>query len=52
MKKNSDKPRQPIRNQRHHFAEVYIVKAIIFPTVMYKYEIVIIKKKKILAPKN
>ena len=31
-----DKPRQHIKKQRHHFAEkVPIVKAMVFPVVMY-----------------
>ena len=35
-KKSYDKPRQHIRKQRHYFAaNVYIVKAMVFPVVMY-----------------
>ena len=35
-KKTSDKPRQRIKKQRHHFAtKVHIVKAVVFPVVMY-----------------
>ena len=36
-KKSYDKPRQHIKKQRHHFAaKVCIVKAMIFPVVMYR----------------
>jgi len=42
-----DKARQCIKKQRHHFAEkVHIVKAMIFPFVMYGYESWTIKKTK------
>ena len=35
-KKSCDKPRQCIKKQRHHFAtKVHIVKAMVFPVVMY-----------------
>ena len=35
-KKNYDKPRKYIKKQRHHLpTEVHIVKAIVFPVVMY-----------------
>ena len=35
-KKNYDKPRQHVRKQRHHFADkVHLVKAMVFPVVMY-----------------
>ena len=34
-KKNYDKPRQHIKNQRHYFANKgYLVKAIVFPVVV------------------
>ena len=36
-KKSCDKPRQCIEKQRHHFAtKVHIVKAMVFPVVMYR----------------
>ena len=39
-KKSYDKPRQHIKNQRHHFADkVCLVKAMAFPVVMYGCEI-------------
>ena len=41
-KKSYDKPRQHIKNQRHHFAD--IVKAMVFLAVIYKYESQTIKK--------
>ena len=35
----SHSPRQHIKKQRHHFADkVDIVKAMVFPVVMYRYE--------------
>ena len=35
-KESYDKPRQCIKKQRHHFADkVHIVKAMVFPVVMY-----------------
>ena len=35
-KKSYDKPRQYIKKQRHHFADmVHVVKAMVFPVVMY-----------------
>ena len=38
-KKNYDQPRQHIKKQRYHFAtKVSLVKAIVFPVVMYGYE--------------
>ena len=40
-KESYDKPRQHIKKQRHHFAKkkkVCIVKAMVFPVVMYRYE--------------
>ena len=40
-----DKPRQHVRKQRHHFTDrVHIVKAIVFPVVMYGCESWTIKK--------
>ena len=42
-----DKPRQCVKKQRHHFADktnVHIVKAIVFPVVMYKCESWTVKK--------
>ena len=45
-KKNYDKPRQRIKKQRHHFADkVCIVKAMVFPVVMYGCESWTIKKR-------
>ena len=47
-KKSYDKPRQYIKKQRYHFAYkdiyMYIVKAIVFPVVMYGCESWTIKK--------
>ena len=44
-KKSSNKPRQCIKKQRRHFADkVHIVKAMIFPVVVYGYESWTIKK--------
>ena len=44
-KKSYDKPRQCIEKQRHHFAEkVRIVKAMVFPVVMYACESWTIRK--------
>ena len=44
-KKSYDKPRQHIKKQRHHFAnKVHIVKAMVFPIVMYRCERWTIKK--------
>ena len=44
-KKNYDQPRQLIKKQRHYFAKkVHLVKAIIFPVVMYGCESWTIKK--------
>ena len=39
-----DKSKQCIKKQRHHFADKGIVKAIVFPVVMYECESWIIKK--------
>ena len=44
-KKNYDQPRQHIKKQRHYFAnKVCVVKAIVFPIVMYGCESWTIKK--------
>ena len=44
-KKNYDQPRQLIKKQRHYFAKkIHLVKAIIFPVVMYGCESWTIKK--------
>ena len=44
-KKSYEKPRQHIKKQRHHFAhKVWIVKAMVFPVVMYGCESWTIKK--------
>ena len=44
-KESYDKPRQCINKQRHHFGtKVHIVKAMVFPVVMYGFESWIIKK--------
>ena len=44
-KKSYDKPRLYIKKQRHYFADkVHIVKAMVFPVVMYGYESWTIKK--------
>ena len=44
-KKSYDKPRQHIKKQRHYFAnKVPIVKAMVFPVVMYGCESWTIKK--------
>ena len=44
-KKSYDKPRQCIKKQRHHFAnKVRIIKAMVFPVVMYGCESWTIKK--------
>ena len=47
MSSYPDKPRQRIRKQTHHIpklTKVHIVKAMIFPVVMYRYESWTIKK--------
>ena len=45
LRESSDKPRQYIKKQRYHFASKgRIVKAMIFPVVMYRYESWTIKK--------
>ena len=44
-KKSYDKPRQHIKEQRHHFAEKFlIVKAVVFPVVISRWENWTIKK--------
>ena len=44
-KESYDQPRQHIKKQRHYFAnKVHLVKAMIFPVVMYTCEIWSIKK--------
>ena len=44
-KKSYDKPKQHIKNQRHYFAtKVCIIKAMVFPVVMYRCERWTIKK--------
>ena len=44
-KKSYEKPRQRIKKQRHHFAnKVYMVKAMIFPVVVYGCESWTVKK--------
>ena len=45
-KKSYDKPRQHIKKQRHYFAKVHIVKAMIFPVVIYGFESWITEKAK------
>ena len=42
---NYDKPRQCVKKTKHHFADkVHIVKAMVFPVIMYGYENWTIKK--------
>ena len=44
-KKNYDKPRERIKMQRHYFAyKGHIVKAMVFPVVMYECESWTVKK--------
>ena len=44
-KESYDKTRQYINKKRHHFADkLLIVKAVVFPVVMFKYESRIIKR--------
>ena len=38
-KKSYDKPREHIKKQRHYFAKVCLVKAMVFPVVTYRCEI-------------
>ena len=35
LEENYDQPRQHIKKQRHYFAKVRLVKAMVFPVVMY-----------------
>ena len=45
LKKSYDQPRQHIKKQRHYFAnKVHLVKAMVFPVVMYECESRTIKK--------
>ena len=37
-RKAMTKPREHIKMKRHHFANIAIVKAMVFPTVVYKCE--------------
>ena len=44
-KESYDQPRQHIKKQRHYFAtKVHLVKAMVFPVVVYGYESWTIKK--------
>ena len=43
-KKSYDQPRQPIKKQRHYFTKVCLVKATVFPVVMYGCESWTVKK--------
>ena len=43
-KKSYDQSRQHIKKQRHYFAKVHLVKAVVFPVVMYGCESWTIKK--------
>ena len=44
-KESYDKLRQHIKKQRHHFAnKVCVVKAMVFPVVIYRYECWTVKK--------
>ena len=44
-KESYDQSRQCIKKQRHYFAnKVHLVKAMVFPVVMYRCESLIIKK--------
>ena len=44
-KKSYDQPRQHIKKQRHYFAtKVHLVKAMVFPVVMYECESWTIRK--------
>ena len=43
-KKSYDQPRQHIKKQRHYFANKCLVKAMVFPVVMYGCECWIMKK--------
>ena len=43
-KKSYDHPRQHIKKQRHYFANLGLVKALVFPVVIFGYESWILKK--------
>ena len=43
-KKSYDQPREHIKKQRHYFVNKGLVKAMVFPVVMYGYEGYTIKK--------
>ena len=43
-KKSYNQPRQHIKKQRHLATKIHLVKAMVFPVVMYGYESWIIKK--------
>ena len=44
-KESYDQPRQPIKKQRHYFANKgHLMKAMVFPVVMYGYESWTVKK--------
>ena len=44
-KKSYDQPRQHIKKQRHYFAKkIHLVKAMVFPVVMYGYESSTVKR--------
>ena len=43
-KKICDQPRQHIKKQRHYFANIHLVEAVVFPVVMYGCESWTIKK--------
>ena len=43
-KESYDKPRQHIKKQKHYFANIRLVKAMVFPVVMYECESWTIKK--------
>ena len=51
-KKSYDKPRQHIKKQRQYFANKGLVKAMVFPVVMYGYESWTIKKAAAAAAKS
>ena len=45
LEEKYDQPRQHIKKQRHYFVtKVHLVKAVVFPVVMYGYEIWTVKK--------
>ena len=43
LEKNYDQPKQQIKKERHHFADK-VIKALVFPVVMYECESWTIKK--------